>query len=464
MNNITNEPPGHNEPSHRGDAGVCLRPLGGGSIDRPHLACSRGTSDLRTDVTTSDLSPAGCMGPGVHGDARPLPHSFGSGSDSVPAAKTPALYHGGQNDKDATPVLKLHQTSAEFGEDDHIGVDWLTMTFPESVVGRIARKVRAIEAGPAKEGRAQHAYARQSRFPSGLTLSTGHRSGRAMLNVPGSACASLGTMDVLKLARRVYRLSGGDARATRCDWRRDTVRADQTFISEVIAACKRGELRRVQRFKEFIDRRGDSQLLMGHGVYLGSTRSQRFVRVYDKGLETTLCSPGTWVRFEAQFRDEFADGAMRAVVDARSSWHLAAFQYIAGVVDFVPGERGPGVHWDRLPRSPFWSAYLAGASTLRTRKAVRSPDVVSHADWLYRSLGQLQAAADLAGITLGQAVDRLLGSARPNPDGALVHDLKTALDDRSTSLVTLGHVQGQEEAVHDRRHQADQSAASARSA
>ena len=341
---------------------------------------------------------------------------------------TPALYHRGQNDK----------WSPEQGTDE-LGIDWLSVTLPEEHEPELRARVWSAELAPPERQNGRHGFETELRYPSGTTISAGHPSGRCMLNVPGGACSWHGSAWLCETAAYLLDLAE-DVRFTRVDIRRDQVGDRQTLIDDVIGACERGELRFVRGFKKFVERDADTQALLGHGVYLGSTKSKRFVRCYDKGLETKLQPAGVWVRFEAQLREEFADQAVRGFCRGGGAWLVSAFHILASVADFVPAPRGSSAHWDRYPRSKFWSEFRGGDCNVRGSGKRRHPDVVSHLFWLYQSLGQLQAACDELGISLGTAIDRLVGRAADVQEAALVPHLVAALLERST-VVSSPHGQ-----------------------
>jgi hypothetical protein len=337
---------------------------------------------------------------------------------------TPALYHRGPN-------VKLQPEQGM----DEVGIDWLSLTLPDDAFPLLRSAVAEVDSLEVHTERGRLGFKESHRFTSGVTLQTGHKSERMMLNIPGGACTYLGTDDVVRLASRALAYGGEQTSFTRVDIRRDMRGDGITLVRDILDACRRGELRHAREYKYFPARSADGNQLLGQGVYLGSSKSPRFVRCYDKGLETGTGLLGTWLRFEGQFRNEYSDRVMRDVVAAGGLWIEPAFSHLCGIVDFVPGPRGSGANWSRLPRSPFWSAFIAGGPSVRAPSARRHPDVNKYIQWLHESLPALQAAADELSITVGTALDRLLTRARssdfPSP---LTPHLVAALLERSTVI------------------------------
>jgi hypothetical protein len=329
---------------------------------------------------------------------------------------------------------------------DEIGVDWLSATFPDEAYDGLLAWLFEREGRPVDVEHGRHGFNRAVRFGSGLTLSDGHASGRCMVNLPGSACAVYGSDVVVELCGLLISLAGDGVTFTRVDVRRDLVKPDNRLVGTLIQACEHGGLRRVRGFKSFVERDADTLELTGHGVYLGSSKSPRFVRCYDKGLESSLLPAGQWVRFEGQFREEFADAAVRQLVSCASSWIVPAFNLLVGVVDFVLGPRGSGAQWKRFPRMEFWSEFIGDAEPMRTSPARSAPSVDAYAAFLARALGQLSLAADASGLTLGQAVDALLGSADRPKKNRLGPELSTAIAD---AVGLLSSRYGEEEAIQE---------------
>jgi hypothetical protein len=131
--------------------------------------------------------------------------------------------------------------------------------------------------------------------------------------------------------------------------------------------------------------------LCGRGVYIGSrgeNGSGRFVRVYDKGLESGQAAAGEIIRWELESsadvaRQIWADFV--AVLGNDSSGGATALlaARVVGAVDF----RTPDCRLDRSERSSWWSAFLelVGRPVLcRARQKVTR--LAGHVAWLRRTV------------------------------------------------------------------------------
>lgn len=292
---------------------------------------------------------------------------------------------------------------------DEVGIDWLSVTFggeTESAVRAWLKQHHDDDAGMPCKGR--EGFKRAEQWATGAQLLSGHRSERGWLLLSGAACRLLGGAAVHDLAR--VALMGGKCR--RIDIRRDLRGEGLTLITDIRAACEAGFLHRVKRFKSFVEREANDGQLVGDGMYLGSSSSPRFVRVYDKGLEQKTSGPGEWLRFELQLRDEIAEAAAVEVFgSARECWHGAALNVIRGAVDFREGRSGDGVKWERWPRCAFWSRFTEGEGC-RPMLAGEDVDAQRWCDWLRSSMGAFVLACDQAGLDIGEAAVAVLADVR----------------------------------------------------
>lgn len=92
-------------------------------------------------------------------------------------------------------------------------------------------------------------------------------------------------------------------------------------------AIKSGQIRSRGREFRFIE--GNRRGVQGETLYIGSSQSDRQLRIYDKAAEQRIVDAGAWMRLELQCRRAVADAAMGAVcengVDATVNGHLQAF-------------------------------------------------------------------------------------------------------------------------------------------
>ena len=160
------------------------------------------------------------------------------------------------------------------------------------------------------------------------------------------------------------------------------------MLQRVREGCEKGELTGARNFEEFKQSRTGSSGSRGLGVAIGSRGkhgSGRYVRVYDKGLESKECPANEWHRYEAEFSKDVADQALRWILqgqvmseqkvepifgswvggfDPTPGWAISAAQCAFGAIDFK--EKGSFVSRSlrRRPRCQWWSEVIAGVEPL----------------------------------------------------------------------------------------------------
>lgn len=313
-----------------------------------------------------------------------------------PASVDPPYYQGGQ----------IHNAP------DQIGIDWLAVCGPKHHLQAVERLFgewgwERLETLPGLNH-----YAHRFRYSNGAELSTGHASERSSwrLELRGGVCTGLGMLELLRVGRELFNLGG--VHGTRVDIRRDVL-GDACkrvrLVDDVVESCKRGELCKVRRFKEHPEYSTDLQRI-GWGVELGSRQSERYVRVYDKGLEQGTIPEGQWQRFEAQLRGDFANKALVDILTADDQGEACkrALGYMVGVVDFREQTGDPNL--SRRPRPQWWEAFIDGCSWTRVSPERMEATFEGRVDWLARAvIPYLATVGDkLGGYTPGQVLDRLI--------------------------------------------------------
>lgn len=262
---------------------------------------------------------------------------------------TPDLYHRGQIDN----------TPPEWA--DEVGIDWLNLTGPDDAWADQAEALidRLCDGSPEPLG-GRYNYRQRLRWPCGVSVLRGHKASGGMVEMPGGACGILGGRVVHEFTQRM--LMGG--RCTRIDLCRDFMSVQPlSILTDAVTSCRRGELPHGRGFKVFSE--GDPSANESlSGVYLGSSKSSRFVRVYDKGIESGTQSPGCWIRWEAQFREDHANNAACAVASVED-WGQVAGSLAMCVADFRVNNGDP--HVDRRPRPEWFSRLCNGLDHLRPR-------------------------------------------------------------------------------------------------
>ena len=318
-------------------------------------------------------------------------------------------------------------------ETSEVGIDWLQLTVPEVVTQRVFDAVMAAVGGEApKVGKGRRTpgkepFEKGTYWPCGIELHSGGRE-RAWLIVQGSACTQLGFPAVLELGRS----SMAGASVTRLDIRRDVKGEAVHLVRDIERSCEALELRRVRQFTPYPIKSADGEIL-GRGVLLGSYSSPKFVRCYDKGLETGTAPECRWVRYEAQLREEIAHKAACEIFRAETVEAAGAvcLDVLHGVADFRVGPRGDGVHVGDLPRPAWWESFLGSCKGVRVAESQVDGDVERwrHAVQVQYG-GVLVEAAKRAGVSLATALRWAFDGASPTAgtrDNPMVDKLVVAL-------------------------------------
>jgi hypothetical protein len=225
-----------------------------------------------------------------------------------------------------------------------------------------------------------------------------------------------------------------ELRCTRVDIRRDQFGRELQLVDRVGESCRGECLCRVRVFDEMERRRARTpQSSVGRGFYLGSRQSDRFVRVYDKGLERGWPIRGWWERFEAQIRGDLADESWHAIVESGDAWPVSAFDHMIGVVDFrMPVDRHATV--EERERPAWWSVYCDGRSGVRPSSIRDETDAVRFLRWVCSAVvPTLQAVRERLGVESISDVVRLLDrefeSVEPGGSALAVKGLVELLSD-----------------------------------
>ncbi len=277
-----------------------------------------------------------------------------------------------------------------------------------------------------------HHYANGRRFACGaLQLWDADGAGRehagVCVELKGVTIEQLGQVGAWSLWAWAARHGG---RCTRIDVAVD-FRGRPGLLDSVKRSCERCQLRGLRRWNPIEPRTAAGERI-GYTIELGrrgKDGSGKFLRFYDKGLQTGEAPAGAWERCEAEFCGDAAnmvaqdwfercddlllehDGDERRMLADVSPWLAAR---VFGVVDF----RQPG-RLDRSKRVGWWARFLSGVSVVPTivkRQVARLDGVRAH---VKRSLGpMIVAMADASKQTVGQVFSELLGDPaeiRPAP-------------------------------------------------
>lgn len=307
----------------------------------------------------------------------------------------------------------------------NIALHWVSLSGPKETESEAGQIIAKCFAGKVQERGQKDFYDRLQVWDSGARLQTGHNVSRGWLAVfSGGVCDQLAGPDLWSLVRSMMTLG---ACVTRVDVRADfTFDAPSELIRTSLASCEAGELCRVKGFRPEFDGDAKSGQTQLNGVYFGarSKGGHRFVRFYDKGIESGMAPRGHHLRYEAEFTGDHGRMA-GAYIFGASSYDLgmqAGAALLAGVVDFR--ECGKVTNLTRRKRVAWFNQLFEGIVSMRPRVAAEPSTWQSKASWLRDQVGPtLAAIAQQAGMTVGDVASWLLQGVQPG-DKAL-HDAAT---------------------------------------
>jgi DNA relaxase NicK len=299
-----------------------------------------------------------------------------------------------------------------------VGIDWLTITGPKSDLEDVTTELeRQFGAWTSKGGKGfQRGGSRV--FDLGVVISFDDPDKERPIirvEVSGKALAGMEGGEVYALLR--YLLMG--RKCTRIDTRLDWQCPDGQrvgLIDLVVQSCRRCEQCHARRWKLIEDNDGVESA--GHGAYLGKRGkdgSGRFVRVYDKGLETTERPAGTWERWEVEHSGDVAnDVAVKIACD--DDWMYTAKTIALGAVDFR--ENNGSRELARRPRVAWWEQVLDGVEPVTVREKRTATTFERWQAWLSRAaMPVMKSMAAQSGQTVGQVADDLFAQVQPHRDG-----------------------------------------------
>jgi len=342
-------------------------------------------------------------------DSQPTQLPASGGRKRSPAAaavseQDPPYYQGGQIDTDIQKTIV---------QEDEIGLHWATITGPLQDQRAIRDLLLATFGETMKSGSGGAHYAGSWLWPTGVTLSIEHSINRSFkVMVPGNACDLMGGPKLWAFLRQLFL---GDRKCTRFDIYRDQRGQNIRLIDDAYQSCCSQELCHVRRYKQHDGRLSDTKTRIDHGLELGSRSSNRYVRIYDKGLESGCALHRQWVRFEVEFKDEPAHEAAQRVLSKHSyeAGMVEAAALLIGAVDFriTTGD----AHIKRRKRPTWWARYCGDLEASRPRVERRESDWRSKMKWFKNQVAPtVVACAIRARCTVGEMFEALAGDAQPS--------------------------------------------------
>ncbi|MEO1716947.1 MAG: replication initiation factor domain-containing protein [Planctomycetota bacterium] len=288
------------------------------------------------------------------------------------------------------------------------------MTGPRHLLPKIM-DLLANYFGELTEGSVGGKYRRAYRIgdASGVMYDGGPKNLRDRLKVQLTG-AILGEMEPQAIRQLCHELYFMGMKVTRLDVAIDLYKFSD-LIKSVLDAIERGELVHAQKHK-LVDE-SLKQVPCGSGVFIGSRGpkgSGRYVRVYDKGLESRSAPPREWVRWEAEFAFTVGDDVMRDWL--LSADYPAAAKFLLarcwGAIDFrQPASR----QLSRRARSSWFESLVNSVEPVLIRKLRVRSTLEGQKAWIRSILPKLELSSRELGLSLVQLLDHL-GEGRPQAD------------------------------------------------
>jgi DNA relaxase NicK len=307
---------------------------------------------------------------------------------------------------------KLHE-----GE---VGIDTVRMTMPREYLEDATQRVSEF-LGQFSITNGISSYAERRAFGWGAYLAYSDEARPEFLVVlSGETCGKFGDAVVLDLVRWVLDQGG---KATRIDVRIDFKGERVGLIDAVHASCEARQLCRCKVWQYIAVRTAEGEHL-GRGVLLGKRGKEgsgRYVRVYDKGLETGEKPPRTWERWEVEFSKDAADKVAHRLVDA-ARWEEEAVAVAFGAMELR--EYNGSRSLMRRPLAKWWADLLANVRPITVKVERAGTNLQKLGGWLRQSvLPTLDTMAREAGLTRDEVMRFFSGVgnlAKPTEDAPTV--------------------------------------------
>lgn len=262
-------------------------------------------------------------------------------------------------------------------EPDALSIDWVRLVFPLNTEKEV-RGFATFFAGTeeAEQAPALHNRSEGEKYAKGVRLSwtpvedqveaiKRDKAVGPILEVPGEALKRLTYAEVTSvLQHAVYYLG---ARATRLDLAADYLNGSQAnLIEDAKTAAANTCLLRTKTWVPITTYSGSE--ITGHGVNFGKRGddgSGRYVRIYDKGLESKTEPIGQWVRWEAEFSGDVARKVLEAITHPDDPADPLAL--CLGAVEFrsEATTAGQQANAKRRPFCPFYKRLLVSGDPYR---------------------------------------------------------------------------------------------------
>jgi DNA relaxase NicK len=288
------------------------------------------------------------------------------------------------------------------------GLDWLTVSAPSATVKELTEwGCRRFGAEWVEQGGFAW-YGASRRWAGGLKLGVEQKGDGNTICVmlDGATLQKFAPAERVEILRELLELG---CKPTRLDLALDAKGDHVELVERVIQACFDGKLCGARCWRP-ISQYGQGGKLEGRTVYIGKRGgdgSGRFLRVYDKGLESGEVAANQWQRMELETSGEVAVQVARGLVSAVDQVEFTA-AVVMGAVSFREGVKRR--MWTERVECAWWSEFKAGTVGVRYVAAPRFASLAGRVSWLRNQVAKsLLGMAEASGKSLRAVVNDVIG-------------------------------------------------------
>ena len=285
--------------------------------------------------------------------------------------------------------------------------DWLNVTFPAAIRPDVQQLVERYIGAGTRRDRGANTYAESVGWESGCLLAWSEGRAECWLSMNGDSCDLI----LPEMKRDFFReLRSIGAKCTRLDGAIDCTRdlltmelVHRAAADQQVVGFRRYDPRRVVRDMNT----GELDQDQANFGRRGRDGSGRYVRIYDKGLETD--GKLDFIRVEAEFAGGLAGEVFELLCstsdDAEFDRLLA--RLAVGAIDFAD-RAGAHNHRDRFKRLGWWEKIVELAGDARVRVERVKPTLERSVEWVKAAmplvLARFARAVERAGADAGEVV------------------------------------------------------------
>jgi DNA relaxase NicK len=240
-------------------------------------------------------------------------------------------------------------------------LDWLTVTgYVENLDDLEATILKyfdtRVDWSNATSGIAGHLWQAIAKSHTGIRICKNWEDGlvcTVRVEIPGTPLAYITGDECWQLCKDLHSLG---LRCTRFDWAMDDY-ARGLDLRVILDACEAGSFARCRVIKPHISYISGGEKII-EGFALGSRQSDKYVRIYDKEIESRGSENyADCIRYEAEFKGSYAEKIFEEFLLAptvAAAFDLAA-KYSVGCVDFID-RTDP--HIKLCPVAPWWQSFV----------------------------------------------------------------------------------------------------------